>query len=271
MDFVGSQMAVYITQYGLKVLGAVVILVAGFVLAGVGRNLMTKVMQKANVDPSITGFVKNLTYFLILTFTILAALAKFGVQTTSFVAILGAGAFAIGFALQGSLSDFAAGVLILVLRPFKVGDYVDIAGVAGSVKEIQLFTTILTTPDNVKIIVPNGKIYGNIIKNVSAYETRRLDLTVGIGYNSSIPKAIEVIQNILKSEDRILDDPPPQIAVSELGDSSVNLIIRPWVKSSDYWTLKFELTQKIKISFDENDIEIPFPQRVIHMLSSKTE
>jgi small conductance mechanosensitive channel len=196
-------------------------------------------------------------------------LAKFGFQTASLVAVLGAAGLAVGFALQGSLANFAAGVLILVFRPYRVGNFIDVAGVAGIVKEIQLFTTELATPDNVKILVPNGKIYGDIIKNFSANDTRRVDLVIGIGYGSSIQKALEVVTKLIKKETRILSDLAPQIAVSELADSSVNLVVRPWVKKDDYWPLKFYLTQNIKEAFDRNGIEIPFPQRAVHMISEQ--
>ena len=206
-------------------------------------------------------------YFLILTFAVLAALAKFGIQTASFVAILGAAGFAIGFALQGSLSNFAAGVLILVLRPFKVGDYIDGAGVAGTVKEIKLFTTVLATPDNIKIMVPNGKLFGDTIKNISAFDTRRVDIVIGIGYTSDIQKAYDVLMDLMNEDTRVLSDPPANVAVSELADSSVNFVVRPWVKKEDYWGVKFDLTRRIKEAFDENGIEIPFPQQVVHMIS----
>ena len=224
-------------------------------------------MEKSKADPAVISFVGSMIYFLILIFAVLAALAKFGIQTASFVAILGAAGFAIGFALQGSLGNFAAGILILVLRPFKVGNFIDGAGVAGTVKEIQLFTTVLATPDNIKIIVPNGKLFGDTIKNCSGFETRRVDLVIGIGYTSDIQKAYDVLMNLLKEDTRILSDPSPNVAVSELADSSVNFVVRPWVKSKDYWDLKFDLTRKIKEAFDENGIEIPFPQQVMHMLS----
>jgi len=202
---------------------------------------------------------------------VLAALAKFGIQTASFVAILGAAGFAIGFALQGSLANFAAGVLILVLRPFRVGDFIIGAGEAGTVKKIQLFTTELATPDNIKVMVPNGKLFGDVIKNVTAYDTRRVDLVIGIGYSSDIQKAYDVMMDIISKDSRILSDPPAQIAVSELADSSVNSVVRPWVKKEDYWPVRFELTRKIKEAFDENTIEIPFPQRAVHMISETSE
>lgn len=267
MDNVADQLTFFITTYGIKVIGAIIILILGRIAAGIGRKVVKKVLEKSKTDPAVVSFVGSMIYFLILIFAVLAALAKFGIQTASFVAILGAAGFAIGFALQGSLANFAAGVLILVLRPFKVGDFIDGAGVAGTVKDIQLFTTVLATPDNVKIMVPNGKLFGDTIKNFSGFDTRRIDLVIGIGYTSDIQKAYDVLASLIKEDTRILSDPPTNIAVSELADSSVNFVVRPWVKRSDYWGVKFDLTRKIKEAFDENGIEIPFPQQVVHMLS----
>ena len=259
-----NQIVMFLTAYGLKIIGAIIILILGRIAAGIGRSICRRVLQKTKTDPSIISFVGSLAYVIILVFAVLAALAKFGIQTASFVAVLGAAGFAVGFALQGSLANFAAGVLILVLRPYKIGDYIEGAGVAGTVKKIELFTTVLATPDNAKIIVPNGKLFGDVIKNVSGYDTRRVDLVIGIGYSSSIQKAYEVLKKILDEEERVLSDPVPQIAVSELADSSVNLVVRPWVKSADYWSTKFDLTRRIKEAFDENGIDIPFPQVVMH-------
>ena len=267
MDNVANQLTVFVTTYGIKVIGAIIILILGRIAAGIGRKVVKKVLEKSKTDPAVISFVGSMIYFLILIFAVLAALAKFGIQTASFVAILGAAGFAIGFALQGSLANFAAGVLILVLRPFKVGDYIDGAGVGGTVKDIQLFTTVLATPDNIKIMVPNGKLFGDTIKNFSGFDTRRIDFVIGIGYTSDIQKAYDVLMSLIKEDTRILSDPPTNIAVSELADSSVNFVVRPWVKRSDYWGVKFDLTRKIKEAFDENGIEIPFPQQVVHMLS----
>lgn len=267
METFMDQIIVFATTYGLRIIGAIAILILGRIAAGIGRGIVNKILLKSQTDPTIVSFASSLTYFLILTFAVLAALAKFGIQTASFVAIIGAASFAVGFAVQGSLSNFAAGVLVLVLRPYRVGDYIEGAGVSGTVKGIQLFTTVLATPDNIKIMVPNAKIYGDIIKNISAYDTRRVDMVFGIGYGSSIEKAYEVISDILKEDSRVLADPAPQIAVSELADSSVNFVVRPWVKRDNYWPVKFDLTRKIKELFDENDIEIPFPQQVVHMVS----
>lgn len=256
----------YLTTYGLNVIGAIIILVLGRIGAGLARKIIKKVLLKSNTDAAVISFVGSLAYALVLAFAVLAALAKFGVQTTSFIAVLGAAGLAVGLALQGSLANFAAGFLLLVLRPFKAGDYIVAAGIGGTVEEIHLFTTILATPDNVRVIVPNSKLFGDTISNYSSNDKRRLDMVVGIGYASSIGKAVEVVQGLLSSDTRVLADPAPQIAVSELADSSVNLIVRPWVNKNDYWALKFDLTRAIKEAFDQNGIEIPFPQRTVHMV-----
>lgn len=266
MELAVDQLGIFATTYGIKIVGAIIILILGRIGAGMGRKIVTKVLEKAKTDPSIISFVGSLTFFLILIFAVLAALAKFGIQTASFVAILGAAAFAVGFALQGSLANFAAGVLILVLRPYRVGDYIDSAGVTGTVKEIQLFTTVLATPDNIKIMAPNGKIFGDVIKNFNGYDTRRVDMVMGIGYSSDIQKAYDIMMGIMKEDNRVLTDPSPLIAVSELADSSVNFAVRPWVKREDYWGVKFDLTRNFKEAFDANDIDIPFPQQVVHMI-----
>ncbi|NIM19988.1 MAG: mechanosensitive ion channel [Candidatus Latescibacteria bacterium] len=265
MESVSEQLIAFATTYGLKILGALIILILGRIAAGIARRIVRQLLTKANTDKSIVTFVGSLIYTLIIVFAIVAALAKFGVETASFIAILGAVGFAVGFALQGSLANFAAGVLILVLRPYKVGDYIEGGGVAGSVKAIQLFTTVLATPDNIKIMVPNGKIFGDVIKNVTAFDTRRQDIVVGIAYGASIQKAHDVYLNLIQSDERILTDPAPQVIVSELADSSVNLTGRFWVKKEDYWAVRFDITRKVKEAFDANDIEIPFPQRVVHM------
>jgi small conductance mechanosensitive channel len=262
-----SQIGVFLATYGMQVIGAIIILILGRIGAGIGRKLIKKLLIKAKTDKAVISFVENLTYFLILTFAVLAALAKFGIQTASFVAILGAAGFAVGFALQGSLANFAAGVLILVLRPFKTGDYIEGAGVAGTVRDIELFTTILATVDNIKIMAPNGKLFGNVIKNMSAYDTRRIDLVIGIGYGSWRGKAVEVLQELMKQDTRILSDPAPQIAVLELADSSVNLLVRPWGKREHFWAVRCDLLRTIKEAFDEHGIEIPFPQHVVHTVS----
>ena len=269
MANVSDQLLIFITTYGIQIIGAILILVLGRIAAGIGRKIVKRLLEKAKTEPSIVSFVGSLTYILILVFAVLATLAKFGIQTASFVAIIGAAGLAIGFALQGSLSNFAAGILILVLRPFRVDDYIIGAGVAGTVKRIQLFTTELATPDNIKVMVPNSKLFGDVIKNVTAYDTRRVDLVIGIGYSSDIQKAYDVMMDIITKDERILPEPAPQIAVSELADSSVNFVVRPWVKKEDYWPVKFDLTRNIKEAFDKNNIEIPFQQQDVHLYEHK--
>jgi len=259
------------TEYGLKVVGAILILILGRVAAGLGRKIVRKLLRKAKADESIVTFFGSLTRILILTFTVVATLAKFGIQTASFVAVLGAGAFAVGLALQGSLSNFASGVMTLIFRPYKVGDFIEGGGVGGTVKELRLFSTTLATPDGIKIIVPNSKIYTDVIKNYSANDTRRLDLVVGISYDSDIQRAQEILMNLMTGDERALSDPAPQVMVSELGDSSVNLTARCWARRENFWTLKFDLTRRAKEEFDKNDVEIPFPQRVVHLISEASE
>ena len=214
---------------------------------------------------SLQGFVGQIVFISILIFTVIATLARFGIQTTSLVAVLGAASFAIGFALQGSLSNFAAGVLLVILRPFKIGDVIEAGGVTGLVKDIQLFSTILATPDNVKVYVPNAQVYGGTIRNYAGYETRRIDIPVGIGYGDSIEQAVAVARGVMTSDERVLNDPAPEVLVGELGDSSVNLILRLWVNGNDYWDVLFDTTRRVKEAFDDNGIEIPFPQHVVHM------
>lgn len=271
MENVTDQVFAFMTVYGIKVIGAIVILLVGRIGAGIARRITRRALERYKVDASIVSFTASLMYFLVITFAVLAALAKFGVETASFIAVMGAAGFAIGFALQGSLGNFASGILILVLRPFRVGDVIDAAGVVGKVTAIHLFTTEFATADNIKILVPNSKIYGDVIKNITAHDTRRLDLVIGIGYDSSMKKARELLAKILSEEARVLGEPAPQIAVAELADSSVNFVVRPWVKKEDYWSVKFDLTEKIKEVFDENGIEIPFPQRTVHLVGAESD
>ncbi|MEE9269815.1 MAG: mechanosensitive ion channel domain-containing protein [Candidatus Krumholzibacteria bacterium] len=268
MESVLEQIIPYVATYGLKVIGAVLILILGRFAAGFARRIVRRLLSRAQVDNSIISFACSLSYAMVLTFAVLASLAKFGVETTSFVAVMGAAGFAIGFALQGSLANFAAGILVLVLKPYRVGDTVEGAGVKGSVKKITLFNTVLHTGDNVRILVPNGKMYGDVIKNYSSNPTRRIDLVIGIGYDSSIKKARDILDKIISGEERILSDPAPSIAVAELADSSVNFVVRPWVKREDHWAVRCELLETIKEKFDKAGIEIPFPQQTVHIVRS---
>ena len=253
------------TTYGIRVVGAIAVLIGGRIAAGAIRGTIRRLLSKRQVDPSLVRFVCSLVYSLVIVFTVIATLSNFGVQVASLVAVLGAGSFAIGFALQGSLSNFASGVMLLVFKPFRVGDYVTAGGVSGSVKHIDLFTTTMATPDNVKIMVPNSKVFGETIYNYAGFDTRRMDLAVGISYDSSIAKAKTALEGAIAAEPRVLAEPAALVAVTELADSSVNLMVRVWVKREDYWNVKFDLTRAIKEALDANGIEIPFPQRVVHM------
>ena len=253
-----------VTKYGLSVLGAIVVLIVGRIVAGWARGLVRKGLKRTDVDEAIVSFLGSMAYYSVIIFAVIAALKKFGIETASLVAVLGAAGFAVGFALQGSLSNFAAGVMLLVFRPYKIGDVIDAAGVVGKVADMRLFTTVMYSPDNIKIIVPNSQLFGGTIKNITAEDTRRVDMVVGIGYDSDIPKAMKIMQDLLEKDERVLKDPAPQIAVSELADSSVNFVVRPWSKTGDYWGLKFDFLQNVKAAFDAEGIEIPFPQMVVH-------
>jgi len=260
-----QQITNFLTEYGLKVIGAIVILIIGRMVAGSIRKGLRKVMTARSIDPSLIGFISSLVYFMVMAFVFIAALAKFGIQTASFVAILGAAGFAIGMALQGTLANFASGVMILLFRPFKAGDFIEAAGIKGSVKEIAIFSTTMATPDNVKIIVPNGQLYGGIISNYNGYDTRRVDMVVGVSYDADLNQTMGVLQGLIDAEERVLKDPAPTIAVSEMADSSVNFIVRPWVKSGDYWGVFLDFQKSCKEALDAAGIDIPYPQTVVHM------
>ncbi|HEU5071026.1 MAG TPA: mechanosensitive ion channel domain-containing protein [Verrucomicrobiae bacterium] len=259
----------YVHDYGLPVLFAIIILIVGAWAAKISKDVIHRLLSRRKLDPIIVGFIANFTYILFMVFVVLAALEKVGVKTTSFVAILGAAGLAIGLALQGSLANFAAGFLMIVFRPFKKGDYVEAGGTAGIVDEIQVFTTILNTPDNRRVIVPNAKIMSDNITNYSAMDTRRLDLTFGVSYGDDIQKVKAVLQRIVAEDPRVLKDPAAQILVGELAASSVNFIMRVWLKSGDYWPFKFDTTEKVKVEFDKEGITIPFPQHDVHLFQEK--
>lgn len=259
----------FLAIYGLKIIVAIIVLIVGRWIAKLLRGITQKVMTKRKLDSTIVSFVANLIYILLLTFVILAALGQLGIQTTSLIAVIGAAGLAIGLALQGSLANFAAGFLMIIFRPFKVGDYIEGAGVAGTVEEIQIFTTQLKTPDNRTIIIPNAKLTADNITNYTTKETRRVDLVVCIGYGDDIDNAKKVIAGLLAQDERILKDPPPTIGVIELADSSVNFVVRPWVKSEDYWNVYFDITENIKKRFDVERISIPFPQQDVHLYEHK--
>ena len=265
MDAILQRIYEYLATYWLQVVGAIVILVVGRWLAKLISKLIAKAMTKAKVDKTLANFAQNISYIALLVFVVIAALDKLGVRTTSFAVIVGAAGLAIGFALQGSLANFAAGIMLIIFKPFKGGDFVELAGQKGTVKEIQIFNTILNSPDNVRIIIPNGQVTGSNIVNYTVNGTRRVDLVVGVSYDDDLKKARQVIEQVLAGDDRILSDPPVTVAVSELADSSVNFVVRPWVKTADYWDVYFNITEGIKLALDKNGITIPYPQRDIHM------
>jgi len=256
-----------VAVWGLKVIAAVAIFVVGRWIAKLIRRIVRRVMEKAEVEPIIIGFVSSMAYIALLAFVVIAALGQLGIQTTSFIAILGAAGLAIGLALQGSLANFAAGFLMIIFRPFKVGDFIEGAGVAGVVQNIQIFTTTLNTPDNKTIIIPNAKLSGDNIINYSAQETRRVDMTVGVAYDADLAHVKNVLNDIIGKDERILADPEPQVAVAELADNSVNFVVRVWTRTANYWGVMFDTTETIKNRFDKEGIGIPFPQRDIHIVS----
>lgn len=259
-----------VVEHGLSVLGAIIILITGFIVAGWAARKVTKKAKKSEkLDDTLIPILGQVTRALILIITILAVLSQFGVETTSIVAVLGASALAVGLALQGTLSNVAAGVMLLVLRPFRVGDVVNIGEILGVVDEIGLFTTEMHSFDNIGISMPNSRVWGNEIKNLSRFDTRRVDMVFGIGYSDDMDKAMKIIKEILDEDERVLKDPEPLIAVSNLGDSSVDFIVRPWTERDNVWPLRYDITKKVKERFDENDISIPFPQRDIHLFQEK--
>ena len=255
----------YVIPWSINIVMAILIYVIGKIVVGLVINLFGKVMQRSKYDGMLVDFVKAILNAILMLFVIIASLNELGVDTTSLVAILGAAGLAIGLSLQGSLQNFAAGVMLLVFRPFKAGDFVEAGGASGVIKSISIFTTVMTSGDNKEIIIPNGRIYSGNITNYSAKETRRVDMVVGIGYDADLRRAKEVLLEMVAADSRILQDPAPKVAVSELADSSVNFIVRPWVNSADYWGVKFDFTEAVKLRFDEEGISIPFPQMDVHL------
>jgi len=254
-----------VTRYGINIIAAIAIYIIGKWVAGRVKNLVVRLMEKSSVDAILVKFVSNMAYGALLVFVVLAALSRLGIETTSFIAVLGAAGLAVALALQGSLANFAAGVLMIIFRPFKVGDFIEAAGIAGVVEEVSIFTTHVRSGDNKAIIVPNGSVMASTIVNYSAKDTRRIDLVIGIGYDSDIQLAKNILNGILDADDRILKDPEPTVGVLELADSSVNFAVRPWVNTADYWPVCFDLNETIKSRFDAEGISIPYPQRDVHL------
>lgn len=258
-----------VVTYGIKIILAIAVYVIGKWVAKSIASLLEKTMSARGVDTTVSVFVKNIVFYVLLTMVIIAALGQLGVQTASFVAIIGAAGLAVGFALQGSLANFASGVLLILFRPFKIGDFVEAGGTAGVVNEISIFCTILKTPDNKTVIVANSSVMGGNITNYSTEEERRVDITVGVSYNADLAEVKQVLQTIADEESRISSAREVTIAVGELADSSVNFVFRVWVQTSNYWPVFFDLNEKIKLRLDEKNIEIPYPQMDVHVTKSE--
>ncbi len=265
LDSVKEFLATKGVDYGLKILAALVIFLVGKWLAGVFTNLIGRAMAKARVEPTLVSFVKNICYVGLIVFVAIAALSALGIQTAQFIAVIGAAGLAIGLALQGSLANFASGVLLIMFKPFKVGDFVELAGTKGTVQAVHIFNTVLNTLDNIRVIIPNAQVTGGSILNYTINGTRRVDLVFGISYGDDINKARRVIEDVLAGDTRILKEPAPTVAVLALADSSVNFAVRPWVKPTDYWDVYFDVTAKVKLALESNGLTIPFPQRDVHM------
>jgi small conductance mechanosensitive channel len=258
-----------ISTWGLKVLGALVLLVAGRMVAGWARRAARRGLERARVEATLVPFVSGLAYYVLLAVVVVAVLGMVGIQTTSLLAVFGAAGLAVALAMQGTLSNFSSGVMLLVFRPFQVGDYVEAGDTAGSVEAIGMFSTSLNTPDNVRILVPNSKVYGSTIKNYAANPTRRNDITIGISYDDNIGTAISTIKDVLDADERVLAEPETVIAVSELGDSSVNIVVRPWCKREDYWGMRFDLMRTLKERLEAAGCSIPYPQRDVHLFETE--
>ncbi len=270
MERLLDQAQTLLIELGPSVLAAIVIFVVGRWIAKIITKLVSRIATKANVDPILVKFMGSVTYAVLLMLVIISALGKLGINTTSFVAIVGAAGLAIGFAFQGTLGNLASGVMLILFRPFKTVDYIEAGGTAGTVEEVQIFATILKTPDNKRIIIPNGTGVGGNITNYSANPTRRVDMVFGIGYGDDLRKAKSLLETIVKEHPQVLADPAPTIAVSELADSSVNFAVRPWVNTADYWTVYFDIHETVKLRFDQEGISIPFPQRDVHLFKEES-
>jgi len=269
IDMIIQSAIQWVTTYSFSILGAIIIFFVGRWLSGRITSLLTKLLKKNKVDAALTGFLSNLSYYALMVVVVIAAVGQLGINTTSFLTIVGAAGLAVGLALKDSLNNFASGVMIILFRPFGIGDVITAGGVTGKVQSIAIFNTIMTTGDNQRVIVPNGNIINSVITNITANDTRRIDLVVGIGYGDDIIKTKQVLADIVSADDRIMSEPAPVIAVSELADSSVNLIVRPWVKTSEYWDVYFDLMEKIKQTFDAEGISIPYPQRDVHLIQEQ--
>lgn len=256
---------IYLVPWGIKLGFAILIFIVGRIVVSIISGIVKKLLVTADMDEILVNFISAIVRWILYLFVIIAALSQLGINTTSLIALIGAAGLAVALSLKNSMQNFAAGVMLLVFRPFKKGNFVEVASTSGSVEQINIFSTTLLTPDNKQVIIPNGAISSNVITNYSATGTRRIDMVFGIGYEDDIARAKEIIEEILKSESRVLNSPEYLIAVGELADSSVNFYVRPWVATSNYWPVHFDLTEKIKLEFDKNGISIPYPQMDVHL------
>ncbi len=271
MNFNVDTIVGWISLYAFNIIGALLIFIVGKWLARKIADLLAKFMEKSDVDATLVNFLRNLAYYTMVVLVVVAAVGRLGVNTTSFLTIIGAAGLAIGLALKDSLSNFAAGVMLVLFRPFTIGDVVSTAGITAKVEKITIFNTLFCTPDNQLVIVPNNKIISDIITNINAKDTRRIDLVVGISYTDDMAQTRDILQGLAKDDSRILTDPETTVAVAELADSSVNLVFRPWVKTADYWAVRFDLTEGIKNALDGAGISIPYPQQDVHLIVEKEE
>lgn len=262
---INNLISTYAIPWSINIFTALAILILGRMIIKIIINLLGKILSRSKIDTILADFIKSMANAILLAFVAIAALNQLGVDTTSMVAILAAAGLAIGLSLQESLQNFAAGIMLLLFKPFKADDFVDAGGCSGAIEKINLFTTTMRTADNKEVIVPNGAIYGGNIINYSTRETRRIDMVFGISYDDDIKKAKQILEKTVNADERVLKQPEAIIAVSELGESSVNFVVRPWVKSTDYWAVRFELIENIKLAFDENNISIPYPQLDLHV------
>lgn len=264
-EFLQSIQNDYVVPWAINIVMALAVFIVGRIIIGILVGLVRKVLMKSRMDNMLVNFIASIMSALLLLFVVVASLDQLGVDTSSLIAIVGAAGLAIGLSLQDSLKNFAAGVLLVIFRPFREGDFVEAGGVAGVVESITIFNTVMRTGDNREVVVPNGPIYGGVITNFSKRDTRRIDMVFGIGYDADLLKAKQLLLDILAEDERILKDPAPVVAVSELADSSVNFVVRPWVKTPDYWNVLWDTTEKVKLRFDAAGISIPFPQMDVHL------
>jgi len=269
MEFLQANLLDLAFDWGPRLIGAIIVLLVGLQIIGWLSKWLKKSFEKRNVDPSLRPFLRSLITTLLKVLLVISVMGMLGIQMTSFIAILGAAGLAIGLALSGTLQNFAGGVIILIFKPYKVGDYITAAGHSGTVNEIQIFVTILKTPDNVTIIIPNSELATSSLTNYSAEQTRRVDWTFGVAYGDDFNKAKDVLLKIIKADERIHAAPEPFIVLGELADSSVNLIVRVWVNASDYWDVKFDMNEKVYKTFAEEGLNIPFPQMDVHVHNQK--